>query len=356
MPTPIVGPNPILGQGESASTAELEDVLDREFALISDPTLALRPPTLKEYHRQSQLYAEFCRQYHIPPTAPIQEKHLCAYLSIRARTHSVFTIRSTVSALASWHITKFKVPLPRSHLLRQTLRNLRQLYAARDTPTQSSVLEPHDLLRIRASLPSSYQSFSLWTCCLLLFWGIFRIGEILFKKQPADSPSPQLPALTWGQLTFCSRGVTVTLSRDKTHNHPVKICIASRPQDVFLCLVTALQRLFDLTPIHLRSPDCPVFRTYDPYSPPKTHRAHIALTADTFVRRFRIALRSAGHHDPDSFSGQGFRRSGTTFMLRSGVPAEVVRHHGRWSPTSTTFQRYLAEAAAWDATSLHRPT
>jgi hypothetical protein len=77
-----------------------------------------------------------------------------------------------------------------------------------------------DLKRIREGLRSAKEKLTgqtVCTCCLVAFWGAFRLGELLGKTEGAFD---RFSDLLWGDLELDSERVVVTVKAPKTGPPP----------------------------------------------------------------------------------------------------------------------------------------
>ncbi len=97
-----------------------------------------------------------------------------------------------------------------------------------------------DLKRIREGLRSAKEKLTIQTvctCCLVAFWGAFRLGELLGTTEGAFD---RFSNLLWGDLELDSERVVVTIKAPKTGGPPGNRAILFKIPEPSLCPVTAL--------------------------------------------------------------------------------------------------------------------
>jgi hypothetical protein len=100
-----------------------------------------------------------------------------------------------------------------------------------------------DLRRIRDGLKFVNERLTgqtVWTCCLVAFWGAFRLGELLGKAERAFD---RFSDLLWGDLELNTDRVVIKIKAPKTRGPPGNRAILFKIPDPTLCPVTALNRL-----------------------------------------------------------------------------------------------------------------
>ena len=96
------------------------------------------------------------------------------------------------------------------------------------------------------------------------------------------------------------------------------------PESV-LCPVKAFQNMYNLVDI---KEDDPLFTL-----PNKK-----CIFYKDFQSKLMLLIKAIGLN-PEDYSSHGFRRGGSTFAFKSGVPADLIQLHGDWR--SDTYKKYL---------------
>ena len=166
---------------------------------------------------------------------------------------------------------------------------------------------------------------AVWSCCLVLFFTMARLGSIL----PSSRSTPRHQFLTRDRINFCVEGLLITHIHTKTiqfgrrrlHTPLLKI-------NSVLCPVAAFARYAHLFQAFSHVPAF-VF----------LEKGQIKwLTKSTFIRTFRTII-AGGGNNPSYFTGHSFRHGGATWAFQCGMPGELIQICGDW--VSHSYKRYL---------------
>ncbi len=122
------------------------------------------------------------------------------------------------------------------------MENLR-LGEKRSFPSKTVPLTIDHLHTIREHLGTVSERLtaqSVWTCCLVAFWGAFRLGELLGR---AEAKFDKFSDLLWEDVDLEFKKVTICLKAPKTRGPPGNRAILYRVSKRELCPVAALSRL-----------------------------------------------------------------------------------------------------------------
>ena len=104
--------------------------------------------------------------------------------------------------------------LPYDHagdfLLQLELRGISRLHP--HVPIRAKPITPAILQTFHALIDNSSLHSTVWSCCLILFYTMARVGSIL----PTSRSTPSKEFLTRDRINFCKEGLLVTLLRTKT--------------------------------------------------------------------------------------------------------------------------------------------
>ena len=164
-----------------------------------------------------------------------------------------------------------------------------------------------------------------WCALLMAFFGLLRISEYM------DA------GLRVRHVRLTAAGLDVTVYKSKTAAAPHTISVSARSDS--LCPERAFRRYADfLSRLGLSSkPDDALFlHRFD-------NQAVVPMTSAQFIERLRSYIRSAfPNRDVSLYAGHSLRRGGATTLILAGVPAAVIKAHGRWA--SDTYERYYDDA------------
>ncbi|KAG1721320.1 hypothetical protein EDD22DRAFT_962545 [Suillus occidentalis] len=282
--------------------------------------------TLRKYHSVVNSFLHFCDIESVPAAdrCPASEHLLCAFASSRMGTLAGATVQSHMSALKAWHAyhnapwhgaTRLKLVL--SGVSNRAPSN--SLKPLRPPVTRSMLL----ILAAKLNLADPFDC-----CCMAAaasaFWGQLRLGEIL---SPWESSFPTAHIAYREHLSNPfnqngSRKLFLPYTKvKKNRGEEIVLCRQRDASDPIHALETHI--LLNSSPAHL-----PLFSF--------AHAAGLrCLTKRRFLTRCNELWQDAGFKP---ISGHSFRIGGTTELLLSGVPPDVVKALGHWS--SDAFLRY----------------
>jgi hypothetical protein len=281
--------------------------------------------TLAGYSQHVTHFLAFCKQEEVPAALqfPADEFVLCAYAASDAGRVSASTIQNRLSGLKAWHNAH-------GATWNGGLRLQVVINGAKNLAPSSSKKPPRPPITV-AMLQRLFDGLDLTkpldaavaACALLAFWGQCRLGELL-STSALDLSTTSKPARSHFNHSTRSIGShTLALPRTKTNRNGEKVVLVPRSDS--------------LDPIshvrsHLATSTLPSNLPLLAYSTPSGPRM---LTKATFLARCNQVWMASGY---PRTTGHSFRIGGTTELLTSGVPPDVVKSMGRWS--SDSFLRY----------------
>ena len=331
---PLLPPNPI----NLSLSAKTLNLLDKTLQN------SLSASTISGYSLALTRFLNFCNLEDIPPELrfPANEFVLCAFAASNAGRISGNTVCKYISALKAWHIlhgVNWKGGL-RLNFVLNGVKNLTPLSSQRPPrpPVNITMLSSLiDALNLCDPLDAAVAA-----AASTAFWGQCRLGELLSSSRTDSSTSsrPSRQNLSTKSPYRRSSSYTLFLPRTKTKRHGESVTLVSQlgPSDPLHLLQNHLQ-------INDLGSSFPLFAY-------KTSRGSYTLTIRQFIIRCNIVWSKLGY---PRTTGHCFRIGGTTELLLSGVPPDVVKVMGRWS--SDSFLRYwrsLEDLAPRYAKNVHR--
>ena len=281
-------------------------------------------PTLKSYSYHVQLFTNFCETENIPQSQrfPSDEIVLCAYAASRLGNISGDTARKHISGLKAWH-SFHDVPWKGGRRLHYVLNGVSRL-----SPPSSSrpprIPVNHTMIKLLHDNlhPDSNFDVAVLACATVAFWGQCRLGELLPYSR--RSPTTHIPTRSNLHQSHKNKHLHIlTLPRTKTSLKGQDIILI--PRHDHTDPIHALKR-------HLRhnhpSHNIPLFSFRSP-------QGTTYLTNNRFMQRCNEIWHKAGY---PHVTGHSFRIGGTTELLLTGIPPDIVKKSGRWS--SDAFLRY----------------
>ena len=281
--------------------------------------------TLSGYSRHVLHFLEFCKKEQVPSHLqfPANEFVLCAYAASDAGRISSNTIQNRLSGLKAWH-NAHNAPWNGGMRLQVVMNGARNMTpASSKRPPRPPVTTGMLKLLIDNLDLTQPMDAAIAACAVLAFWGQCRLGELL-SSSSTDLSTVSKPARS--HLTRSLRSPdshTVFLPRTKIKRDGEKIILVpqSKELDPALHLKShlATSRLAGRLPLLA-------------FSTPSGPRM---LTKPAFLARCNQVWSALGY--PHT-TGHSFRIGGTTELLTTGFPPDVVKTMGRWS--SNSFLRY----------------
>ena len=282
--------------------------------------------TLSKYRGVVAQFQSFCDAENIPRNLrlPASEDLLCGFTASWVCSIAGTTVKSQLAALKAWHVYN-NAPWLGGARLRYVLHGVENL-----TPLPSRRPPRPPITRNMLCLLASNLSRTdpLDVCCLAAatcaMWGQLRLGEILSQWEFSFVASKvscrhhlQPPLNTNGSRILHLPFTKVT----KSKGDDVCICCQSDGSDPIAALTSHLH-------VNNPPPNVPLFSFCSPNGWRCLTKKKLLLRCNAIWLHFGIP----------SSTGHSFRIGGTTELLLSGVPPDVVKSLGRWS--SDAFLRY----------------
>ena len=255
---------------------------------------------------------------------PASSSTIYTYAQFLSRSLVPASVRNYLSGVRTLHIL---LGLPYDHakdfLLQLELRGIARSHP--HVPVRARPITPLILRDFHKLMDNSSLHSAVWSCCLLLFYTMARLGSIL----PSSQSTPKSEFLTRNRINFCKEGLLVTLLHTKTIQFGRRgLHIPLLKINSILCPVAAYAR-------------AETFFGVFPHTPAFVFMQDGAikwLTAPIFVKTFRAVL-ARGGYDASVFTGHSFRRGGATWAFQCGMPGELIQICGDW--VSDSYRRYL---------------
>ena len=297
-------------------------------------------------------FSAFCAWYAVSDPFPVTEYLLCCFASSMA--DEGLAPQSIKSYLVAVHNTQLSLglPDPREHSSLPVLKRVQMgISRARLGCQQSSrvrlPMTGQVLRQIKAELERSNHTERqlLWAVSCMVFFGFFRLGELLLPTRAAFNPRLHL---AWGDVAV-----------DDPHNPQMLRChlkqskmdqlgqgahIVMGRTGMDLCPVVAV---LDYITIHVDQPG-PFFLTL----------TKVPLTKQEFLTELRKVLLAVGL-PAEEYAGHSFRIGAATSAALTGVEDSTIQMLGRWQSTAflayiRTPQRHLAAVSRTLASQAHR--
>ena len=241
---------------------------------------------------------------------PASSKTINTYAQFLSRYLVPASVRNYLSGVRTLHIfLGLSYVHPEDFLLQLELRGIARSHP--HVPVRAKPITPQVLSDFHKLMYNSSLHSAVWSCCLLLFYTMARLGSIL----PSSQSTPKSVFLTKDRINFCKEGLLVTLIHTKTIQFGRRrLHIPRLKIDSVLCPVAADARtqqffgVFSYTPAFVFMED----------------GAIKWLTASIFINTFRAVL-ARGGYKASAFTGQSFRRGGATWAFQCGMPGELIQ-------------------------------
>ena len=284
---------------------------------------SLRANTQRTYTSQQRTFVTICGQLGIDHEAPLTEFHLCAVVSVYARTYKRTTIGGFVSAVSNLSHTLGHGQLPRGETFRRLLQGIDNFHADQVVKPKRAVTVA-DLIAIHRLIDhSTFEGARDWCACTLAFFALLRINEY------ANG------GLQHQHVSLTAAGVMIVLPYTKTSLVPTRVDIAARAD--ILC---PSQALSSYLAFFKRFPALPQKPTDSLFISRRSLTDYQNMTDTEFVAIVRSLLqRGSTHFDATQYAGHSFRRGGTSALKLAGVADSTIQRHGRWK--SDVFRDYI---------------
>jgi hypothetical protein len=190
-------------------------------------------------------------------------------------------------------------------------------------------ISPQLLLKMHGRLrPGSVEDAIVWAICLLGFYGLLRVSNLL---APSKDGFVHGKHLARDDFSPDVRGFVVKVAWAKNNQTKARIVLVAIPRlpGHPLCPVGAISRAFLLTPMaSLRGPAF-VRIVKAGYTP---------VLYDWFRGRLQSMIAACGV-DSQWYGTHSLRRGGTSWALHAGINSDVIKLLGDWH--SDAYQAYL---------------
>lgn len=246
-----------------------------------------------------------------------------AYLAPHVEVDTISTYMSNGPRV--WHLLHGLPwdPLLASYAVQLTLRGARRVKGV-GPKRQKLPITPEILAKIRMALdPSSVDDLTLWTACLVAFFGFLRKSNYAADTEAGAADAHILrrcdvarrPGSRRYWLSLC---VTKTIQQWERTLHLVLPDIPGHLLDPTLALDLYLAQTA------LRPPGEFLFGRVD------GARGWRPMTSRWFMGRVSQLLSTAGVPSPHLYGTHSFRRGGATFALRAGMSPVLIKVLGDW--------------------------
>ncbi|KAF5376042.1 hypothetical protein D9615_007663 [Tricholomella constricta] len=285
---------------------------------------AWKPSTSLGYSRSLDDFFRFCAGYRVPISAclPASEELLCAYAASHIGRLSGAAIRSKCSAVRAWHISN-GLEWHGASRLSYTIKGCEDLRPPDSLKPKRNPVTVDMLSKLLEGLDlSSPLDVCVAFVATTSFWGQLRLGELLpISETNVNSPLPFRSDLREPNAKG-SRCLHLPSTKTQTKGEDVVITrqhVADPIKHLLLHLTVNMPKSRD-------APLC-------------SYRSASGRRVMLCKRKFLIRCNEifAARKLP-RITGHCFRIGGTTHLLISGVPPDIVKVMGRWS--SDAFLRY----------------
>ena len=286
---------------------------------------SLAKSTVKRYSGSIKQYIRFCDMEGIPDRLrfPADEFVLCAFAASSLGLHSRNTPRNRLAALKAWHITH-NLEWKGSSRLRFVLSGVHNLAPGSSSrPPRPPVTLTMIIQLIDRLDPNSPFDLAVAACAVTAFWGQCRLGELLPPSSSVLFLSSVPTRSSFKRSVRNLLAYIIRLPHTKTHTHGQDVVLVDQRSPV-----NPITLLNDHLRVNNFLDDAPLFS----YATPD---GLSCLTKPLFLQRCNEIWHQLGY---PRTTGHCFWIGGTTELLVSGTPPDVVKAMGRWS--SDSFLRY----------------
>ena len=262
---------------------------------------------------------------------------LFVYWLIEERKLKVATVNSYLAGIRQVHIMKgLPEPKLREELVKQALKGRRNMEAQgknrTDTTAKRRIAMTIPLMkllkeRIRTADLEKESKLMLWTVSTLLFFGAFRISELVSIHESTFDPDHTLLGRDVQLVdTDSGRVLSITLKCPKERAASDATIVDIFESGGSLCPIKAFSRWQTWSS---RQMDMPLFRAGD----------GTPLTCRKYNELLKKMLDKHAHFSGGSISAHSFRAGITTILGTKGFSDDEIKLVGRWS--SRAFEIYM---------------
>ena len=256
---------------------------------------------------------------------PADTETLCLYSQFLSRSFkSTSAIKNYISGIKTMHyLLGFSVDHINDFLVNLSIRGIARLQP--HCPKQAKAITPEILLKFSTLLNLSDPKDSVFWCLFLFAFFLFARKSNLVPTSKSDLKNGK--CLFLKDIKIDSEHLIVSFRWSKTIQFGERVLqtpLVRIPESV-LCPVKAFQNMYNLIDI---KEDDPLFTL-----PNKK-----CIFYKDFQSKLRLLIKAIGLN-PEDYSSHGFRRGGSTFAFKSGVPADLIQLHGDWR--SDAYKKYL---------------
>ena len=300
--------------------------LKRELADLRHMTLA--ESTQHAYASYRRSYEQFCSQYKLC-MVPCSPEQMCLYITFLARSLQYTSIQKYIGIVRMLYVEAgMEDPkLTSVYEVKRTLQAVKRRKGCE--PLRRTPILPDLLEKMYTHLDMGLlDDASFWAICLVAFFGLLRISNVIPKHQEKWDKER---ILTRAMFESTDTGMVLKLTWAKNNQYQERVVPVPLPflRGHSMCPVTSVYLAF------IMSPD------WDDESPafvrgPVGRRRPIIY--GWFMRKLRSVLQKCGV-DSTGYGSHSFRRGGASWALKCGVSGELVRILGDWK--SDAYRAYL---------------
>lgn len=283
---------------------------------------ALSKSTHTPYESALQAFQAFRRIFKLPWLWPVPENQVTLFIAFNyERRVAPATVKTYLSGLSYHHKLRSKPDPTKTFAVTKMIEGYNRLEHRKDIrlPITLQILSqlPETLDKICSS---KYESLLFKSAYLIAFFGLFRVGELVFTT-PAYASRP----LMLNDVAFNTNSISISVRQSKCDQLGISQPVSIRKfHNKDICPVQTLHSFLLVRP-----------KISDYLF---THSNGHPLTRYQFSVILSKCMR---HLDlPEArFKSHSFRIGGATYLAQQNVPDEIIQKQGRW--TSTAYLSYL---------------
>ena len=283
--------------------------------------------TTKNLEVQWKAYLLFCEFYGLK-ALPTTSDILCLYAQFLCRSFkSVESVKNYVSGVKTMHYM-LDIEFPPQKLVHLNLLFKGLSRKNPHLPHKALPMTPQILLEMYSYMDmSSPVEATFWCAFLFMFFLMARKSNIVPVSYADFDPDKQL--LRRDVKTFHNL-IVVEIKWSKTNqfgSRLLKLPLTAIPGSA-LCPVSAYTHMTGLLPASSGEPAFCVMNG----------AKAVPLVYSQLQHRLKSLIAKTGR-DPNLFSSHSLRRGGCSWAFKSGVPTNLIQHHGDW--LSDCYKNYL---------------
>lgn len=283
---------------------------------------SLSENTKAVYTNALRMFQEFRCSYGFGRKWPVSVSHVASYVSYCFQMgYSPATVSTYLSALGFIHKLKNLPDPTESFIIKKIIEGFKRLNSRKDV---RAPITKDILIKICQALPfvcySHYEFVMFKACFCLAYFGLFRIGELVYTDQRQAGYALRLDDIKFGKNTLTVR---IRMSKTNQLGKPVFLNL-SAANNTNICPVKAVYNYIQLRSARQGNLFCHTDGSF-------VTRYQFCAVLSKSISYLRLPV--------GCYRSHSFRIGRATALAMSGVPSKQIKAMGRWQ--SNVYSKYV---------------